>query len=307
MASRRPADRPGERGAALVLVLWGTVVMSIVAAAATRESALSAATVNAGAELTQARSLADGGVRAGWTAFSNGELDPDTGQWSCRTDEGAMFVTVSPERAKADLNGASEQMLSALFRAAGADVGDARRFAAMTVDYRDDDEETRPDGAEAGDYATAGLAWRPRNESFETIEELAYLPGMDDAVYQAILPNVTVHTRASDIEAQFANPMMRAALADYERQLAGASMEEEDALASLPPPEAAADAVTSFEGTMMSVRVVAVTNNGAVFVREAVVEGPSQPAGTPLLVRFVQGRLGEGEIIPAPQNVQDCR
>ena len=57
----------------------------------------------------------------------------------------------------------------------------------------------------------------------------------------------------------------------------------------------------------MSVRVVGVTNNNAVFVREAVVEGPFQPGGTPRIVRFAQGRLGEGEIAPDPQNAPDCR
>lgn len=305
MATRRRPDRRRDRGAALVLVLWGTVVMSIVAAAATREAALSAATVNAGAELAQARSLADGGIRAGWTAFSNGAIDPETGNWSCRTAEGGMFVTVRPERRKADLNGASEQMLAALFRAAGADLNEARRLAALTTDYRDEDGDARPYGAEAGDYATLGLAWRPRNATFQTIEELAYLPGMRTALYRAILPNVTVHTRASDIEPRFATPIMRAALADYERQLAGVLTED---LGERPPPtEAVADEAIVFEGSMMSVRVVAVTNNGAVFVREAVVQGPSQSDGTPLLLRFVQGRLDEGEPIPDPQDAQVCR
>lgn len=307
MTGRLRPDRRRDRGAALILVLWGTVVMSIVAAAATREAALSAATVNAGAELTRARSLADGGIRAGWTAFSNGAVDPETGQWSCRIAEGAMFVTVRPERAKADLNGASEQLLAALFRAAGANADDAVRFAAMAIDYRDSDQDKRPDGAEAGDYAAAGLPWRARNGAFETIEELAYLPRMDEAVYRAILPNVTVHSRASDIEARFASPMMRAALADYERQLAGVLSEEVDEFVPPASPDAAADEATSFEGTLMSVRVVGVTNNNAVFVREAVVEGPFQPGGTPRIVRFAQGRLGEGEITPDPQNAPDCR
>lgn len=305
MATRRRPHRRRDRGAALVLVLWGTVVMSIVAAAATREAALSAATVNAGAELTQARSLADGGIRAGWTAFSNGAIDPETGSWSCRTAEGAMFVTVRTERSKADLNGASEQMLAALFRAAGADLDEARRLAALITDYRDEDEDARPYGAEAGDYVALGLSWRPRNGAFETIEELAYLPGMSTALYRAMLPNVTVHTRASDIEPQFASPVMRAALADYERQLAGALTEDVDERP--PPTETVADEATVFEGSMMSVRAVAVTNSGAVFVREAVVQGPSQSDGTPLLLRFAQGRLEAEEPIPNPQDTQVCR
>lgn len=216
-----------------------------------------------------------------------------------------MFVTVRPERSKADLNGASEQMLAALFRAAGAEPDEARRLAALTTDYRDEDEDARPYGAEAGDYAALGLPWRPRNAAFETIAELAYLPGMSAALYRAMLPNVTVDTRASDIEPRFASPVMRAALADYERQLAGVLTEDVD---ERPPPfESGADAAIVFEGSMMSVRVVAVTNSGVVFVREAVVQGPSQSDGAPLLLRFVQGRLEAEEPIPDPQDAQVCR
>jgi hypothetical protein len=62
----------------------------------------------------------------------------------------------------------------------------------------------------------------------------------------------------------------------------------------------------AFEGSLLNVRAIAVTVSGAVFVRDAVVEGPIDTDGQPLLLRYVQGRLRDGEVLPAVRNAPSC-
>ena len=56
----------------------------------------------------------------------------------------------------------------------------------------------------------------------------------------------------------------------------------------------------------MDVRAIGVTRSGAVFVREGVVEGPLDSVGTPKMLRLVQGRLAEGEVLPDGRGAPAC-
>jgi general secretion pathway protein K len=72
-----------------------------------------------------------------------------------------LTVTVEDERGRIALNRADEGTLQRLFAAAGADTSRAQALAAAVEDWRDADDEARPGGAEAPDYAPFGIA--PRN------------------------------------------------------------------------------------------------------------------------------------------------
>jgi len=298
MAGRR-ARKPQDRGAALVMVLWGAVVMAIIAAAITRQASTSAVMVNASSELTRARALADGGVRLGWSAFADGRIADFRDVWACRSGEDALVVQLRPETARVDVNVASEELLSALFAAAGADRRSADALAAAAVAYRsagidaEGANEVEADGNEAParqlepDQFVRG--------PFQTIEELGYLPGMDVGLFRAVADDVSVHSRSSDIERRFASAIVRQA-ADEVARVEGRSTGEDDADPQLP----------AFEGSLLNVRATAVTGSGAVFVRDAVIEGPLDPDGQPTVLRLVQGRLREGERLPEVRSAPPC-
>lgn len=313
MSSVTTRDRHRDRGAALLMVLWGATVMSVIAAASAREATQIATSANAGAELTRARALADGGVRVGWNAWANQQLNPEAGGIACRAGEGGLSITVRSEKSKADLNTSSEPLLGALFRAAGADDALSRRLAASIVDYRDADSERTGDGAERDDYAAAGLGWRPRDGALEAIEELGYIPGMTPVLYARVRNDITVFSGTSEIDYDGASALMLTALADYAAEITGAGMEI--AMPSRPgiagsrvsrPSRVTPGASSTQRAGVASVRAIAVTANGAVFVREAVIAPSSQISDAPRFLRLSQGRLEAGEKFPDLGDAPEC-
>lgn len=296
MKRLRQPHKPKDRGAALVLVLWGSVVMAIIAAAAARQAYTSAVVVNAGSELVRTRALADGGIRAAWSAYADGQINDHTALWGCRAGDDVLLVRVQPEIARVDINMASEEMLAALYNAAGLDEQPAGDLAAATVDYRN-----FGDGAEdSGAQVVQGTARIPdgtfRRGTFQTIEELGYLPGMDAALFRALADDITVDGRSSDVDLDNASPLVKRAFEAAARRDVGSVARAAPRLSGEP----------AFEGSLMHVRSIAMTAAGGVFVREGVVEGPFDREGTPTLLRLVQGSLNKDERLPAVGDAPSC-
>ena len=291
----RSRRKPKDQGAALVLVLWGAVVMSIIAAAAARQASTTAITVDATAELARARALADGGVRAGWTAFADGRINDAGMMWGCHNGDDLLFVRLRPETSRIDINLAEPELLAALFEAAGADRAAAERIAVAAAEYRTfgeaptEDVATEPtEAVEIGKTPPGTFMRGP----FQSIEELGYLPGMDTTLFRAIASDVTVDSKTTDIDTRYASRLVRTAM--------------EKAGLPVAPEGDADDEQASFEGSLMDVRAIGVTASGVVFVREALVEGPIDSDGAPRLVRLTQGRLGDAEILPDGRGVPAC-
>jgi general secretion pathway protein K len=296
MKRLRQPRKPKDRGAALVLVLWGSVVMAIIAAAAARQAYTSAVVVNAGSELVRTRALADGGIRAAWSAYADGQINDHTALWGCRAGDDVLLVRVQPEIARVDINMASEEMLAALYNAAGLDEQPAGDLAAATIDYRN-----FGDGAEdSGAQVVQGTARIPdgtfRRGPFQTIEELGYLPGMDAALFRALADDITVEGRSSDVDLDNASLLVKRAFEAAARRDVGSVARAAPRLSGEP----------AFEGSLMHVRSIAMTAAGGVFVREGVVEGPFDREGTPTLLRLVQGSLNKDERLPAVGDAPSC-
>ena len=83
------------------------------------------------------------------------------------------------ENGKINLNLADAALLTAFLKALGEDDAQARQLAGAIIDWRDEDSLLQPGGgAEAPDYAAAGLPYGPRNKRFETLGELQRVLGM---------------------------------------------------------------------------------------------------------------------------------
>ena len=292
---RRPRE-PRDRGAALVLVLWGSVVMAIIAAAAMRQAYTAAVVVNAGSELVRTRALADGGIRAAWSSYADGRIDDFNALWGCRAGDDLLLVRVQPEIARVDINMASEEMLKALYYAAGLDEQAAANLAAATIDYRNFAAGDEDSGAQVVEGTARIPQGTFRRGPFQTIEELGYLPGMDAALFRALADDITVEGRSSDVALDDASPLVKRAFEAASRQDVGSVAQ------AAPPPSGE----PAFEGSLMHVRSIAVTAGGGVFVREGVVEGPFDREGTPTLLRLVQGSLHADERLPNVGAAPSC-
>ena len=199
-----PRDR---RGAALVLVLWLIVVLSVIAAGvltSTRTELRLAANLR---DRAVARYAAESGQVA-----AEGPVTAAVALWRQPEDRARLLdhladtlgalrevtlgharfgVTVVDLNTRIDLNWADGPTLTGLF----SQFTTGRRaeaLAAAVQDWRDPDDEPVDGGAEARDYARAGLSPRPRNAPFRQTSELRLVLGMSDSLYYAVTPFVTV-------------------------------------------------------------------------------------------------------------------
>ncbi|MBK8175519.1 MAG: general secretion pathway protein GspK [Rhodospirillales bacterium] len=189
------ADR--QRGIALLMVLGALMILSflaIVYASNVRTEVLLSRNLVDNAE---AEALADGAI---YKAAARLAIDPRDGGlygdgriYVWHSDNAEIRLTIRDEGGKVDLNQAPAILLRELFIAIGEEPGHSDELADEIVDFRDEDDDKSPHGAEAPEYRKAGLAWGPKNRSFEMVEELAYVVGVTPDLYRRIAPLVSVY------------------------------------------------------------------------------------------------------------------
>jgi general secretion pathway protein K len=98
-----------------------------------------------------------------------------------------------------------------MFRAAGADDDRASALASAVLDWRDGDELLSVNGAEAKDYAAAGLKYGPANKLFESVDELRFVFGVTPALFGCLRGEVTVLAQSAAVDVDHASPLVRRA------------------------------------------------------------------------------------------------
>jgi len=125
---------------------------------------------------------------------------------------GSVRFNVSSASGKVDLNGASAELLAAAYRASGLRSMDPDTFAARVVDWRDGDDETTPNGAEYADYASNGLAFRPRNGAFRAVGDLAWVMGLSPEDVAGLAQYVTIFHPRGLLDVASVSPALLTAL-----------------------------------------------------------------------------------------------
>lgn len=203
--SIRSGLRRAQRGIALVVVLWLTVLLAVIAsgfAYSMRGEALAARNT---LSLAQARAAADGavertvfelfrprGLSEAWSAdgtphsWKDGEIELTAAAW----DEGG----------RVDINVGAEPLLKGLLQnVGGLDPEAAQRVLEAILDWRDADELRRPNGAEAPEYRAAGLKYVPANMRFESTGELGRVLGVTPALLAKLADSITVYAKQPGI------------------------------------------------------------------------------------------------------------
>jgi len=282
--------RDRERGIALILVLWLTIMLTVIAsgfAFSMRSEALSARNA---LSLAQARTAADGAVERMAFELSRPRYATswasDGQPHSWHDGDVAIVANAVDEGAKIDINAAPEMLLRGLIEHVGAADPDlAARIVDAIVDWRDPDDIKRPNGAEDADYRMAGLKQKPANAPFETVSELARVMGMTPAIYARVADSLTVNSRQPGINPLTASRDVLLALPAATPETVDAYLQQRaDALASrLPvPPFPPASGFAAGAVPVWRVRAVATAADGVTFAREAVVR-PSGDGRRPLL------------------------
>lgn len=206
-------SREGERGFALLAALWLVAAVSLVLAALALESRPERHVAANAREQVRARAAARAGVARAlarlqrlardeatrpvdWNRLASGRdgpvADPDTG----RIDGTGRFeVRLRDLGARLPLREAGLLELRRLFRVAGASFSEASVAAQSVLDWRDADGLHRPNGAEWDDhYRHLDPPVRPRNGPFRSVEELRRVRGVDEELFRAVVPLLTVRS-----------------------------------------------------------------------------------------------------------------
>jgi general secretion pathway protein K len=295
--ARRAPPRERQRGIALILVLWLTILLTAIGASfafGMRHEALSARNA---VDVAMARTAADGAIERAVYELSRPRVadawvaDGSAHAW---TDGAvALSVVAVDEAAKIDVNTAPDALLaSALMQLGGADAATASQLVDAINDWKDPDDLKRPNGAEAPDYQAAGLKYGPANAPFETVGEVSRVLGMKQAMFARIAPSLTVYSRARGINPATASRDVLLALPNATPDAVDAFIAARaDALAQkLPvPPFPPASGMSSGAVSTWRIRATASLADGVTFVREAVVR-PSADMRRPLIVlAWLQG------------------
>lgn len=269
----RAKRRGGQRGIALLTVLWVLILLGLIAASFLREARLGTSLARNATENAKAEALAEAGVRRAMLAL----LDPDAAtRW--RADgtayqfalgEGTVTVRIQDEAGKVDLNRGRAPLLLALFGAVGLDPETAQSLVDAILDFRDPDHERRPAGAEDSDYQAAGLDGEAKDAPFGDKEELMQVLGMSREIYDAVAPYVTVHSRRGRINFLTAPELLLAVIPNL-------TPEQLDRIRA---DRAGGARLERAQPDVVTVRAEAVTKGGGAFIREAVLQrtGEAEP------------------------------
>jgi len=276
---RHAARRRGERGVALILVLWVLALLAVLAVSFAGGARTELKIARNQYEAARAEAIADAGVTFGIL----GALDPapqthwnpDGERHELAYGEGALGVSVEDEGGKVDLNAGAPELLAGLLRRLGVAEDAARQVLDGIL-------QRRRDALAAGNGVLA----------FRDVAELRLVPGMARPLYQALVPLVTVYNRNDRIDPLSAPPEVLRSLPGVAAAQVEAYLAARASAGAQPtalPPLAGADRFVAHSALqVITIRSEGRTPGGGRFVREAVVE----LSGTPPY-RFLAWRQGE--------------
>lgn len=205
-----------QRGMALIIVLWIIVLLGIMAAGHSKNVHTEVQLAARQVETARARGLAEAAVnhvilemlgkRLAEPLLTNGTPFP----LAVRDD--VVTVAVRNTSGLVDLNAAAADLLDGTFKACGIEMTDRAALVDAVLDWRDGDNLTHLNGLEDGDYAAMGVPWASRDGEFSSVEELRYLPGISQPLFECMAPLVTVHSGRGGIDLESAPPILVTAL-----------------------------------------------------------------------------------------------
>lgn len=254
----------GERGIALVAVLWILVLLSTLLLGFVVQARTSLRIVHNDDESAEARAVADAGV----TLAILGVFDPTpASQWrgdgsvhQVQYAGGTIEARVEDEHGKMDVNKAPITDLHNLFQTLGATDPD-QLAAAIDVQRR----------AVMAD-ADPSLTGRPPPPAFLVLDELRGLPGMTSALFDRLADFVTVYSGQGSVDPQTAPPEVLLSLPNITAEQVQTYMAARTrADGNAPAPQSGQQLLPSSPLTVFTIVSRGRTPHGTTFIRRAVV------------------------------------
>lgn len=181
----------GNRGVALLLVLWALILLGTLALGFSWSMRTEALAARNGIDDARAYFLARTGVNRAIALLSSLPSDNVLAAAIVGEDGDASYeVRVESESGKVDVNLVNEEVLLEILRKGGLPDEEAEGVRDAILDWKDPDDTPRPRGAEAPDYAQLREPVRPRNGKILAVEELRYVKGVAPEFFEGFLSRV---------------------------------------------------------------------------------------------------------------------
>ena len=281
----RGALLAGQRGLALVAVLWMVAALTVTASGVVYAVRSELRSVASFREMAVAGALGEAGiVVASRELAASTERDGRLKRFEVTIEQVAVHLRVVPLTGLIDLNAAEEPLLADLLVVAGRlERPRAVSLAQRIIDWRDADDQARPEGAENSTYAAAGSPFRTRGGPFEAPEDLLQVVGVDFDLYGRLRPLITVHLRGGGrVDPAAAPPEVLRVLASGNEQIAAeyaSAREANGALADTTRFPAAY--ITRSQPSRFLLEASVPLGNGAFMVTRSVVDLSAARGGAP--------------------------
>jgi general secretion pathway protein K len=285
MTQRLPT-RTGQRGVALLLVLWACTLLAILLggyAALARTEGLQARYDFA---QTQAHYAAEAGIMRAVYGLQDPVMKQrwigDGREYTFHYGNATVRLSSIDEGGKVDLNAASPEVLQALFQATGMQPAQAQVLAGRVVDWRNPASLVGEVGTNRATYAAAGRDYGPRNGPFASVEELQMVLGMTPALYRQVADVVTIWSGSSSPDPDMAPPLALAAIP-------GMTEQQREAIQAARRKQAHDPTLVLNNGTTHSIRSEATLADGTRAVLRVTVRLQSAQAQSYAVLRWREG------------------
>ena len=231
-----------QTGLALILVLWVLSLLTIMAGSFALSMRREASIVAGIRNNAQAMAVAESGIALAEMMLLNPDPNKrwraDGNIYQINSRDAKVRVRLLSETGKIDINQADQTVLEGLMTYAPVDTEQQTRLVNAILDWRDEDDLIRIEGAEKKEYTDAGLNYHPQNKPFQSIEELQLVLGMNETVFKWIEPLVTVYSGQKQVAMQEATKEVLQVIPGLDMELVDAYIAArlESAMNDLPVP-----------------------------------------------------------------------
>lgn len=200
-----------ERGVILLMVIWLLALISIIVLSVAQEWRTEVVLTRNYLTSRQASFLAEGGVYYAVGKLVEAQIaerqrrvpgflsETPADMWKgdgvsheLRLPGGAVFVRITDESGKINLNRASEEILFSLLTTLGYEAQTTQAAVDAIMDWRDRDSIRRPLGGESDYYLGLNTPYLAKNGPLDTVEELFWIRGLDPARFSRLREFFTV-------------------------------------------------------------------------------------------------------------------
>jgi general secretion pathway protein K len=287
-----------EKGLALLLVLWIVLILGLLSSQVLQAGRSDLLTAQNVLQSSRAQAFADGAIDAVLSGLISGSRNSlsvraDGSIYGWRFADSKLFVRVTAESGRIDINNASFATLSRLISASGAPDVDAEAVASAIVDYRSVDGGGLPSST-PNDYLVA-----PKHAPFQSVLELMSIDRMTEDLFSRIDDAVTILSGQATPDLNAASPLVRAAVQGTRASELDTAIDIATVnLSETPRVLVAGNGAATLTGAPIRVNAAALTDAGGFVSLESIVQlAPGSMLPYRLLARRNSAWLGRSSSI----------